>query len=185
MRLRELMSHPVVSCSSGATLDHPARLMWEFDCGTIPVVDDDGRLVGMITDRDICMGSLMQGKPLHEIPVRSVMAHDLVSCHADDSVETAEHAMRDNRIRRIPVLDNDRRPLGIVSLNDLARLAFRAPSQRRRSRAGRDAERPVSAACAHGTRGETAGGRAGGPRLTPPVTVQPLRPVRAYARAAP
>jgi CBS domain-containing protein len=143
MRLRELMSHPVVSCSSGATLDHPARLMWEFDCGTIPVVDDDGRLVGMITDRDICMGSLMQGKPLHEIPVTSVMAHDLVSCHADDSVETAEHAMRDNRIRRIPVLDNDRRPLGIVSLNDLARLAFRA----HRSGVDRELVETLSALC--------------------------------------
>ena len=57
MHVSELMSHPVVMCPADATLDQAARLMWEFDCGTIPVQDTDGRLVGIVTDRDICMAA--------------------------------------------------------------------------------------------------------------------------------
>ncbi len=100
--------------------------MWEFDCGMIPVVNDDGRLAGVVTDRDICMAAYMQGRPLRTIPVASAMAKQVVASHTDDSIEAAEGLMRDNQIRRLPVLDRDGRPVGVVSLNDLARLAARA-----------------------------------------------------------
>jgi len=126
MRIQEVMSHPVVSCPADCTADVPARLMWEFDCGVIPLVDQDGRLAGVITDRDLCMAALMQGRPLFEIPVASAMTRDVVSCHPDDSVEVAETQMRDNQIRRVPVVDDDAHLIGVVSMNDLARLATNA-----------------------------------------------------------
>jgi CBS domain-containing protein len=123
MHILEVMSHPVITCPVQAQLDQAARLMWEFDCGTIPVLDDDGRLAGIVTDRDICMAAYTQGKPLHEIPVTTAMARSVIAVYEHDSVEAVERLMQENQIRRLPVLDAEGHPTGIVSLNDLARLA--------------------------------------------------------------
>ena len=123
MRTSEVMSKPAVICPTSCSINEAARLMWEFDCGVIPVVDDEGRLAGMVTDRDICMAAYTQGKPLAEIPVTVAMARDVGAIHENDPVEAVEHVMQDNQVRRVPVLDGERRPVGIVSLNDLARRA--------------------------------------------------------------
>jgi CBS domain-containing protein len=126
MRIKEIMSHPAVTCPMTCTLDQAARLMWEFDCGIIPVIDEEGRLAGVVTDRDICMAAYTQGRALNAIPVTTAMAKSAVAVHAGDSIEQAEELMRESQVRRLPVLDEDGRPAGLVSLNDLARLAARA-----------------------------------------------------------
>ena len=126
MQIKEVMTHPVVTCPVSATTDNAARLMWEFDCGIVPVVDDDGRLAGVITDRDICMAAYTQGVGLAAIPVTSAMARQVVAAHVEDTVESVESLMRTSQIRRVPVLDRDDRIAGIVAINDLARLAARA-----------------------------------------------------------
>src|SRR5581483_7847787 len=126
MKLSDIMSHPVITAPANANADIVARLMWEFDCGIVPLVAEDGRLAGVITDRDICMAAYTQGKALSEIPVASAMATDVLACHDGDPIEAAERLMREQRIRRIVVLDRDDRPVGIVSMNDIARLAARA-----------------------------------------------------------
>jgi CBS domain-containing protein len=143
MRIKEVMSHPAVTCPANATLDHAARLMWEFDYGVIPVVGDDGRLVGIVTDRDICMAAYTQGRPLQVIPVGTAMAHSVIASHLDDFVDQAEHLMRDNQIRRLPVLDTEGRPVGVVSMNDLARLAARS----HKSAVDRDLVQTLAAVC--------------------------------------
>jgi len=126
-----------------STLDVAARLMWEFDCGIIPLLSDDGRLAGVLTDRDICMAAYTQGKPLSAIPAARAMAKQVISVHAEDTVEAAEHLMGDNQIRRLPVIDNAGRPVGVVSLNDLARLTARA----KRSTADRELVQTMAAVC--------------------------------------
>lgn len=123
MHISELMSKPVVTCRSSDTLDVPARLMWEFDCGVIPVVKNDGRMAGIVTDRDICMAAYTQGKTLNAIPIRDAMASKVFSCHAEDSFGAAENVMKDNKVRRLPVLDRDDRPVGVISISDIARYA--------------------------------------------------------------
>lgn len=123
MRIKEIMSQPTVTCPSSTALDAPARLMWEFDCGMIPIVGDDGRLAGLVTDRDICLAAYMHRKPLHLIPVTKVMVKQVITIHANDTIESAEHLMRDNHIRRLPVIDDDGRPAGVLSIDDLAKLA--------------------------------------------------------------
>jgi CBS domain-containing protein len=123
MHANDLMSYPAITCSASGPLSIAARLMWENDCGVLPVVDDSGRLVGMVTDRDICMAAFTQGTLLDAIETRSAMAPNVLACHADDSVESVEKLMKDGQVRRIPVIDDDHRPVGIVSLNDLARHA--------------------------------------------------------------
>jgi CBS domain-containing protein len=143
MRIKEVMSHPVVTCPTNSTLDHAARLMWEYDCGVIPVVNDEGRLAGVITDRDICMAAYTQGRALNAIPVTVAMAGKVVAVHDDDAIEQAEELMRDSRIRRLPVLDEDGRPVGLVSISDLARLAAHA----RKSGVDRELVQTLAAVC--------------------------------------
>ena len=126
MHIKEIMSQPVVSCPTNSTLDHAARLMWEFDCGVIPVVDDDGRVAGIVTDRDICMAAYTQGKALSAIPVATAMARDVAAVHADDGIDQVEKLMRDKQVRRLPVLNSESRLTGLVSMSDLARLSARA-----------------------------------------------------------
>lgn len=127
MRVNEVMSQPAVTCPVGAALDAAARLMWEFDCGIVLVVGDDGRLTGVVTDRDICLAAYMHHKPLHLIPLAKAMVKQVISVPAGVDVLSAEHLMRDNRIRRLAVTDDAGRPVGVVSMDDLARLALREP----------------------------------------------------------
>lgn len=126
MTIKDLMTRPAVTCANDAMLDQVAWLMWEFDCGVIPVVDEAGRAVGIVTDRDVCMAAYTQGRVLRDIPVTTAMAHHVIAVHPDDTVDTAEHLMADNQIRRLPVIDAQGKVVGVVSLNDLARLAGEA-----------------------------------------------------------
>jgi len=96
--------------------------MWEGDVGALPVIED-GQLVGMITDRDICMAAYTKGASLPEVRVRDVMTRDVVTCQASDSLRRVESLMKEYKVRRIPVLDVGNQLVGIVSLNDLARNA--------------------------------------------------------------
>lgn len=123
MLAKHLMSQPVATCSIADNLDHAASLMWNSDCGAVPVVDGSGRAVAMLTDRDICMAAYTQGKPLREIGVRSAMSQTLYACSPDDLLENVEQLMAQHQIRRIPILDQEGIPMGILSLNDLARAA--------------------------------------------------------------
>jgi CBS domain-containing protein len=122
MEIKQVMTAQARACGIDDTLNCAAQLMWENDCGSVPVVasDGDGRVVGMVTDRDICMAAYTQGKPLFEIPVASVMARTVISCHPDDDLSRVELLMRANRVRRIPVVNERGQLMGIVSLNDLA-----------------------------------------------------------------
>jgi CBS domain-containing protein len=97
--------------------------MWERDCGSVPVVDAEGKPIAMITDRDICMAAYTQGQPLADIPVSSAASRRLVAVREDDSLDVAEALMQKNKIRRIPVIDKGGRLVGILSMNDLARQA--------------------------------------------------------------
>jgi signal-transduction protein with cAMP-binding, CBS, and nucleotidyltransferase domain len=100
--------------------------MWDRDCGCVLVVDRSGVPVGIITDRDVCMGAYTQGLSLHAIQVQDVMSRPVVSCGPDDDLITAEKLMRDNKIRRLAVCDPDGKLVGIISLSDLALEAERA-----------------------------------------------------------
>lgn len=121
MKIDELMTRDPYVVHPDDSLATAARLMWEHDVGALPVVAEDGRVVAMITDRDVCMAGYTQGRPLAEIPVRTAMSNVLHVCLAGDSVAQAEWVMREHRVRRLPVLDEAGHLRGILSINDLAR----------------------------------------------------------------
>jgi len=125
VKVKELMVRDVRTCQADDDLNRPAQIMWETDCGTVPVVDAAGIVKGMITDRDICMAAYTKGRCLDAIHVRSTMAREIAACSPEDTLEAALATMRKARVRRLPVTERNGRLVGILSLNDLAREASR------------------------------------------------------------
>jgi CBS domain-containing protein len=121
MRVAELMTREVHAVGVGESADRAARIMWERDCGSVPVVDAGGHVVGMITDRDACMAAYTSGRPLDRIPVAEAMSRELFACRPEDLLEDIERTLWARQLRRLPVVDASGRLLGILSLADLAR----------------------------------------------------------------
>jgi CBS domain-containing protein len=156
MTIERLMSRQVWHCRPDDSLDFAAGQMWDHDCGSLPVCSGDGstRVIGMLTDRDICMAALFQGKALRELDVIDAMSRDVHVCHVDDRPEDVERLMRELKVRRIPVIDESGSLVGIVSLADLARAAQgRSTSRKSGVVSERDVGHTLAAICAPGPRG--------------------------------
>ena len=121
MIVADLMTENTACIRPNQSLSDAARLMWECDCGALPVLNSAGEVCGMITDRDICMATWLRNSPPHAIPVSSVMSRHLHSCAPSDPLSSAEALMREKQIRRVPVLNAVGQLLGILSLADLAK----------------------------------------------------------------
>ena len=126
MKVEQIMNRDVKVCYAQDTLNRPAQIMWDEPCGAVPVVDGQYKPVGFLTDRDICMAAYTQGKPLHEVRVETAMARKVVSCRSDDDLSSAAGLMRQNRTRRLPVVDLNGVLVGLLSLDDLACEAARS-----------------------------------------------------------
>jgi CBS domain-containing protein len=124
-----VMQTDVHRVAGAASANDAARLMWDEDIGSVPVVDEDDRLIGIVTDRDIAMAAYLRGANLWSIPVASLMAREVVSAHADDSVHDVASLMSRRQVRRVPVVDRGGVLVGIVSLNDLALEATEAEDE--------------------------------------------------------
>jgi CBS domain-containing protein len=125
MRVQEIMTKEVWTCRPEETLAAVAKLMWDHDVGTVPVVAADGKLVGILTDRDLCMTAYFTGSPLGSIPVSHAMSKKVFCARPGQTVAAAEELMRSKQVHRLPVLDEAGKLVGMVSLSDLARAARR------------------------------------------------------------
>jgi CBS domain-containing protein len=119
MKVSEVMSRDVQTVSPDQPVQEAATFMLTIDAGSIPVTEGD-RLVGMITDRDIAVRGIAKGYG-PDTPVRELMTDDLVVVRVDENLEEAATRMSEAQVRRLPVIDEDERLCGIVSLGDLAR----------------------------------------------------------------
>jgi CBS domain-containing protein len=133
MRVEELMTKSPRTCRPEDSLSQAARIMWEADCGAVPVVssDGEGRVVGIITDRDVCMAAYTRGLPLAQMRVSEAMAREPRCCKASDTPFEAEASMRSAQVRRLPVVDESGHLVGLLSLADLAREAARERGAKR------------------------------------------------------
>lgn len=121
MRASEVMATNVQLAHPEQSISEAARLMAETDAGVLPVGDGD-RLVGMITDRDIAVRAVAAGKD-GKTPVREVMSREVLYCFDDDDIEDVAQNMSDLQIRRLPVLNREKRLVGILSLADISQQA--------------------------------------------------------------
>ena len=125
MTVGQLMTRQVRTCRPADSLNTAAEIMWEQDCGCVPVVQqgdrESSRLVGMLTDRDICMAAYTQGRPLTAIQATSIMQRDLATCVETDPVGVALNILGTRRLHRLPVVQGDGELVGLLSLADVAR----------------------------------------------------------------
>jgi CBS domain-containing protein len=119
MKVRELMTSDVRTCRPDTNLGEVVQAMWERDCGAMPVVNDEGRVVGMITDRDICIALATRGRSAERIAVREVAQGHAYTCLPEDDVAAALKTMKAQRVRRLPVVTPDGHVRGILSFNDI------------------------------------------------------------------
>jgi CBS domain-containing protein len=111
-------------CAPHESLPHVARQMWNCNVGSLPVVDDFKRVVGIITDRDVCLAVGRETRPLAEIMVHELMSAPVYTCKSDDDASYALKLMRTRQVGRLPVVDEEKRLKGIVSLNNIARAVY-------------------------------------------------------------
>ena len=119
MRVSEAMTRDVRIATPGQSIRDVAKMMADIDAGAVPVGEND-RLVGMITDRDIAIRAVAAGKG-PDTPVREVMSSDIKYCYEDEDLEHVAENMGDLQVRRLPVVNREKRLVGIVALGDIAR----------------------------------------------------------------
>src|SRR5436190_7162296 len=119
MRIRDIMSKDVKVVSPKDTIKKAANLMEEADCGALPVGEND-RLVGVVTDRDITLRAVAKGKAPNKCMVQDVMSPGIKYVFDDETPEAVAESMSKLQVRRLPVLNHEKRLVGIVSLGDLA-----------------------------------------------------------------
>ena len=119
MQLNRIMTEYVEVITLEKSIQEAARQMRSLDVGVLPVCDGD-RLVGMLTDRDVTIRAVADGRDPKTTTVEEAMTRQVVYCFEDQDIEEAERVMEKHQIRRLPVLDRDKRIVGIVSLGDLA-----------------------------------------------------------------
>jgi CBS domain-containing protein len=130
MKVKELMTRQVSTIRADEPASTALRIMWECDCGSLPVVDDQGRALAIVTDRDIAMTSMFRDTPASELHVSDAMSREVHFCGPEDAVIAAEKTMAAHQIRRLPVIDRERKLVGVLSVADIVR----GLSERGRSR---------------------------------------------------
>ena len=125
MRVEDLMTRDCAQVRPVESLAHAARQMRLRDCGCVVVVDERSHVMGLLTDRDVCMAALRTDRPLTSLEVRSAMSPLVFGCRRQDTIAEAERQMDRYQLRRLPVLDESGRLEGILSIADIAREARR------------------------------------------------------------
>jgi CBS domain-containing protein len=118
MRVNEAMSRDVRVANPQQRISEAAKMMAEIDAGALPVGEND-RLVGMITDRDIAIRAVAEGKG-PDTPVRDVMTRDIKYCYEDEELDHVSRNMAENQVKRLPVVNRDKRLVGILAVADIA-----------------------------------------------------------------
>jgi CBS domain-containing protein len=119
MKVQDVMSENVKTCTPDTDLAAVAAIMWEGDCGVLPVVADGGKVVGVITDRDIAIALGTRNRLAPGITAGEVISGQVYACRPEDDIHTALKTIRKDKVRRLPVIDEEGRIQGILSMNDV------------------------------------------------------------------
>jgi CBS domain-containing protein len=149
MRIRDLMTKTVASCRPETNLAAAGALMWESDCGVLPVVDEFRKVISVVTDRDICIALTTSDRRASSLKVGDVAAMRAVVCGPDAGVESALETMKAHRVHRLPVVNKAGLLEGIVSMNDIVLRANRPMGTRKPEVSYEDVVETLKAICAH------------------------------------
>lgn len=120
MRVEEIMTKDVCSCGPGTNAASAAEIMWSRNCGCLPVVEDGGRVVGIVTDRDLFLALGTSNRTPAEVPISEIMTRDVAVCNPGNDVRSALKTMAQRQLRRVPVVDDSGALRGMLSLGDMA-----------------------------------------------------------------
>lgn len=119
MKISDVMMRTPATCSPETNLAAAVEILWNRNCGILPVVDDEMRVVSVITDRDICVALGTRNRLPGEITVSDVVTHPAICCQVDEDVKAALAKMAESKVRRLPVVDANGKLVGILSMDDV------------------------------------------------------------------
>jgi CBS domain-containing protein len=119
MKVKEIMTQSAVCCTADTNVGAAVELLWVRNCGMLPVVGPDQKLVGVVTDRDICIAMGTRNRLPGELCVGEIATKNLFTCKPDDEIHEALQTMANKKVRRLPVVGNEGIPLGILSMDDV------------------------------------------------------------------
>jgi CBS domain-containing protein len=152
MKVKEVMTKEVKTCAPETDLAAAAKSMWMRDCGMLPVVDERGQVIGMITARDICIATGCRRRDPATILVREVMTWKVYFCSPEADIREALQTMQQKQVRRLPVIDSAGKLYGVLSMNDVV-LKVR-PDAKAPEPCARDIHATLKSICAHRTKPE-------------------------------
>jgi len=119
MKVKDVMTHSAVCCSPVTNVGHAVELMWVHNCGMLPVIGSDQKLLGVVTDRDISIAMGTRNRLAGELTVGEIATAPGITCKADDEIHEALHTMAFHHVRRLPVVNGDGIPQGVLSIDDI------------------------------------------------------------------
>jgi CBS domain-containing protein len=125
MTVKDVMNTAVATCARDSDLGSVVNIMREHDCGFLPVVDSHGIVVGVITDRDVCLAGGTKRRSLARISVKETMSHPVFSCFPDENIKAVLATMATHRVRRLPVLNKSGHLVGVLSIDDIVHVPAR------------------------------------------------------------
>jgi CBS domain-containing protein len=149
MKVKKIMSRGAKICDLNASLAEAAKTMWDNDCGILPVLKDGKEIVGLITDRDICMAMAMRDCSPSAISAEEVITGAVYSVTPEDDIHKALEIMREHKVRRLPVVTSEGELKGIISMNDVVLKAQEAKGKHSQELAYADVVRTYEAICTH------------------------------------
>jgi CBS domain-containing protein len=120
MKVEQVMTPSPATCGTTDNLAQAVERMWDANCGIIPVVDDAGHVITVVTDRDICIAAATRGRAPGDIRIEEMATRLVVTCRLEDDVKAALNAMKEHRVRRLPVISDEGVLHGVISLDDIA-----------------------------------------------------------------
>jgi CBS domain-containing protein len=119
MRVKEIMMGTPYYCHPETNLGSATEMMWNANCGFLPVETNEGKVIGVVTDRDICIGLGTRNRPSGDVTVEEIMSGKLYCCEPDDEVHAALKILSEGRVRRLPVLAPNGTLVGVLSMDDI------------------------------------------------------------------
>jgi CBS domain-containing protein len=119
MKVKEVMTQSAFCCSPDTNVGAAVELMWVRNCGMLPVVGMDRKLLGVVTDRDICIAMGTRNRLARDLTVGEIATRDVLTCRPDDEIHEALDTMANRHVRRLPVVNDEGVPLGILSMDDI------------------------------------------------------------------